>query len=107
MGRFRTEDRAKPVDASGTYTTRFDEKVELDGPETLAQFLAASPDAHRAFVSRAFQHFVKQPPAAYGTETLDQLTEKFVASGYNIRSLLVEIAVIAATENHAIIDQES
>ena len=107
VGRFRTEDRAKPVDASGTYTTRFDEKVELDGPETLAQFLAASPDAHRAFVSRAFQHFVKQPPAAYGTETLDQLTEKFVASGYNIRSLLVEIAVIAATENHAIIDQES
>ena len=62
--------------------------------------LAESDDAHRAFVSRAFQHFVKQPVAAYGPEKLDELTEKFKNSGYNIRALLVEIAVIAAMEPH-------
>jgi hypothetical protein len=107
VGRFREQEQEKPIDATGTYTTRFDEQVDLNGPATLADFLANSPDAHRAFVARAFQHFVKQPPAAYGAETLDELTEKFVASGYNIRDLLVEIAVTAATANHSIQGQDS
>ncbi|MCA9037939.1 MAG: DUF1585 domain-containing protein, partial [Planctomycetaceae bacterium] len=64
----------------------------------LGQYLANADDTHRAFVNRAFQHFVKQPPAAYGPETLEKLTEKFRQSGYDIRELLVEIAVTAATE---------
>jgi hypothetical protein len=62
----------------------------------LANYLAASPDAHRAFVDRAFQHFVKQPVAAYGAERLDELTQGFRKSNFNIRQLLVDIAVIGA-----------
>ncbi|MCA9233463.1 MAG: hypothetical protein KDA57_22680, partial [Planctomycetales bacterium] len=57
-----------------------------------------SEDAHRAFVNRAFQHFVKQPPAAFGPETLDQLTKSFAETGYNIRQLLIDIAVLSATD---------
>ncbi len=41
---------------------------------------------------------VKQPAAAYGADTLDQLTEKFEQSGYNIRELIVDIATLAATQ---------
>lgn len=49
-------------------------------------------------VNRAFQFMVKQPAAAYGIDTLDQLTEKFERSGYNIRELIVDIAALAATQ---------
>lgn len=96
VGRYREQERNKPIDASGSYTTLADQQVTFTGPGDLAEFLAGSRDAHRAFVSRAFQHFVKQPVAAYGAETLDELTESFRANGYNIRRLIVDIAVIAA-----------
>ena len=60
--------------------------------------LATSDDAHRAFIDRAFQHFVKQPAAAYGLDTLDRLTKSFQANEFNIRELLIEIAVVAAKQ---------
>ena len=105
VGRYRTEERAQRLDASGQYVTTADQTVILDGVDQLAEFLATSQDAQRAFVRRAFQHFVKQPPAAFGPETLNRLTESFAAQGYSIRQLLVEIAVVAATENRPLNDR--
>ncbi|MCH2183060.1 MAG: DUF1588 domain-containing protein [Mariniblastus sp.] len=105
VGRYRIEERAQRLDATGQYVTTTDQTVTLDGVDELARFLATSQDAQRAFVRRAFQHFVKQPPAAFGPETLDQLTESFAAQGYSIRQLLVEIAVVAATENRTVNDR--
>lgn len=107
VGRFRQEERGKPINAQGSYVTLADEEVRIVGVQDLATFLASSPDAHRAFVTRAFQHFVKQPPAAFGSETLDQLTQSFIASGYDIRTLLVEIAVVAANRAPAPLNSES
>jgi uncharacterized protein (DUF1800 family) len=63
----------------------------------MAEYLAKSPDTVQSFVNRAFQYFVKQPPAAFGLETSEKLAESFVASGYNMRQLIVEIAVVAST----------
>ncbi len=96
VGRYRTAERDKPIDATGSYVTRGADTAIFSGPGELAQFLASSEDAQRAFVERAFQHFVKQPAAAYGPETIELLLESFKASGYNIRELLIEIAVVAA-----------
>ncbi len=107
VGRFRDMEREQPVDAAGSYTARSGENVNFNGARELARYLAGSPDAHRAFVNRAFQYFVKQPIAAYGPTKLDELTAKFAASGYNVRDLLVEIAVIAATEDPALNEQDS
>jgi hypothetical protein len=95
-GRYRAMERDKPIDASGEYVSRDDQLVNFANLEDLANYLAASRDAQRALVSRAFQYFVKQPPAAFGEQTLDQLTEKFVAGDFNVRELIVEIAVLAA-----------
>jgi len=102
VGKFREREGEKTVDSSGSYITRSGEEVTFKDAHQLAQFLAQSDDAHRAFVSRAFQYFVKQPVAAYGTDRLDELTLKFQQSGFNIRNLLVEIAVIAAMEDPTI-----
>ena len=97
VGRYRLTEREREIDASGFYTARSGERVEFAGPRELAEYLVRSDDAPRAFVNRAFQHFVKQPVAAFGDDAIDQLTEKFKNSEYNIRELLVEIAVLAAT----------
>ncbi|MDP7014608.1 MAG: DUF1588 domain-containing protein [Pirellulaceae bacterium] len=96
VGRFRERERNHPILATGRYTSRTDETVEFTGVRELATYLARSEDGHRAFVGRAFQHFVKQPPAAYGPNTLDNLTNGFKQNQFNIRTLLVEIALVAA-----------
>lgn len=97
VGRFRQKDGSHNVSSSGYYTDRNGKKVTFQGASDLAKYLATSEDAHQAFVNRAFQHFVKQPIAAYGPEKLDQLTQKFRTNHFNIQQLIVEIAVIAAT----------
>ena len=99
VGRYREKERNKAIDPTGRYTTLSDEIVTFSGARDLAEFLANNNDGHRAFVARAFQHFVKQPVAAYGVDTLDQLVTKFRDSGFHIQKLIVEIAVIAAMEN--------
>jgi len=67
VGRYRDSEKKKPIDASGSYRSRDDKTVEFKNAAELAEFLAHSPDSHRAFVNRAFQHFVKQSPDAFGS----------------------------------------
>ena len=98
VGRYRIQEGEKPIDASGGYTSRTGQEIAFQGVSELADYLAGSDDAHRAFVNRAFQHFTKQPIAAYGARRLDLLTEKFRENDFHIRNLLVEIATIAATQ---------
>ncbi|XZE55500.1 DUF1588 domain-containing protein [Planctomycetaceae bacterium SH139] len=107
IGRYRATDADKPVDATGAYTDRQGNLVDFVGPAELADYLATSDDALEAFVNRAFQHFVKQPIAAFGPNTQAALVEKFRASGFNIRELIVEVAVIAARQPHSPDLQES
>ena len=97
VGRYRDKEYDKPIDASGSYIARDEQEVTFKGASELADYLADSPDAHRAFVNRVFQHFVKQPAAAYGPTTLDELTSRFVAGKFSIRDLIIEVAVIAAS----------
>ena len=40
-------------------------------------------------------HLAQQPTQAYGPGTLERLREAFAASGFNIRKLAVEVAVMA------------
>jgi mono/diheme cytochrome c family protein len=97
VGKYREYERNQKIDAAGDYINREGDKIQFTGTAQLADYVLGSSDAHRAFVRRAFQHFVQQPPAAYGEGTLDRLTQQFMESGFNIKSLLVEIAVTAAT----------
>jgi len=96
VGRYRSLEQNKTIDASGSYTSRDDTLQKFAELKDVAEFLASSEDAQQALVNRAFQHFVKQPPAAYGEQTLAELQAKFAASGCNIRELIVEIAALAA-----------
>ncbi|MCS7467507.1 DUF1588 domain-containing protein [Stieleria sp. ICT_E10.1] len=98
VGRFRATEKGKPIDASGGYVTRDGQQVAFASPGDLARFLAENDDAHRAFVERAFEHFAKQPLAAYGEAVANDLVRRFRESDFHIRHLIVEIAVVVATE---------
>lgn len=96
VGRFRHEEIGRPIDASGGYIATDGGTVRLSGARDLAHFLANSEDMHRSFVTQLFEHVTKQPALAYGVETRERLLRDFRANNYNIRDLLVDIAVTAA-----------
>jgi hypothetical protein len=96
VGRFRETERGKPVNAAASYQAPSGETVEITGARELAEYLAASPDCHAAFVEQLFHHLVQQPVAAYGPQTLENLTQRFVDGNFNIRQLAVEIVVATA-----------
>ena len=76
--------------------TRTGERIEFGSAADLAKFLAENEDAHRAFIERVFEFFVRQPINAFGADTSDQLLSKFRASDFKMRDLITEIAVLVA-----------
>ena len=96
VGRFRTRENGKAIDASAVYETDDGDKLKFNGARDLAEHAAASEQAQGAFVEQLFHQVVKQPMLAYGTATPGRLRESFAASGFNMRQLTVEIAVTAA-----------
>jgi hypothetical protein len=95
VGRHREIENGKPIDTRGHYETRAGPDVQFAGPRQLAAYLADSDETHDAFAQQMFQQFVRQPVRAYGLDMPKQLDQSFAKSGYNIRNLLVEIAVTA------------
>jgi hypothetical protein len=96
VGRFREQDRGRPVNALGGYQTRSGRNVTLKNARELATFLARSEEVQAAFVEQMFHYLVQQPVRAYGPRTLDGLRQKFAAEGYNIRKLAVEVMAVSA-----------
>ena len=96
VGRFRTREGERPIDAVSDYTTNEGEKVRLTGARDLAQFAAGSEQAQIAFIEQLFNQIVKQPMLAYGPDVLNHLRQSFVGSGFNVKKLLVEIATVSA-----------
>jgi len=98
VGRFRDKEQKKPINPVGQYVSRDGETVLLKGADSLAKHLANAEDAHRSFINRNFQFLVKQPVAAFGTDQLEQLMKNFQQREFNVRELIIDIAVIAASE---------
>jgi hypothetical protein len=97
VGRWRTQEKDKPIDPYGEYVTPEGEVVALEGARDIAEFAAASESAHRAFVVQLFHHLVQQNPDAYGLETVNRLRREFATDQFNVQNLIVRIATLAAT----------
>jgi Protein of unknown function (DUF1592)/Protein of unknown function (DUF1588)/PA14 domain/Cytochrome C oxidase, cbb3-type, subunit III len=95
VGRWRTKDNNKPVNAVSEFSTDEGKTMKLTGPRDIANYVADNPSGHRAFIRHLFNHLVKQQAPAYGPKTLDDLQRSFAASGCSVQKLLVEIAVTA------------
>lgn len=96
VGRFRTIDNQKPVNTESSFQTAEGETITLRGPRDVATHAATAASARRGFIRQLFHSLVKQPPAAYGPDTLDQLDAAFISSGHHIRQLAAEITALAA-----------
>jgi hypothetical protein len=96
VGRYRKDEKGRPIDATGSYETRAGEVVKFEGVRDLAAFLAASGEAHTAIVQQLFHHLVKQPVRAYGPQALTDLRRSFAANEFNLRKLMVEIMATSA-----------
>jgi len=96
VGRFRSSEHGRPIDSRGSYTSRSGNVSKLNGGRELAAFLADSDEVHSALVEKLFQFSVKQPIRAFGWQTAPHLRESLVKSDFNLRELLIEIAVTFA-----------
>ncbi len=96
VGRRRSQDNGKPVDAESDYLTTAGEVMRLGGPQDLARHIVSSEEARLGFVRQMFHHAVKQPPMAYGPDTLRQLADNFARSNYHIRDLFLAVNTVAA-----------
>jgi cytochrome c553 len=96
VGRFRGEERGRPIDATGSYQTCDGETVEFSGVRDMAAFLAGSEETHSAFVDQLFHNLVKQPIRAFGPETAPDLKRSFADGGFPIRKLVVDMIAASA-----------
>jgi mono/diheme cytochrome c family protein len=96
VGRFRTSEKEQPIDAVSDYTTDDGRTIRLTGARDLAEFAAGSEQAQQGFIEQLFHQVVKQPWLAYGPDVMSRLHRSFLASGCNVRQLLVEISVVSA-----------
>jgi len=95
VGRFRTVERDRPIDVVSEYVTDDGQAVRLSGARDVAEFAVGNEQAQKSFIEQLFHQVVKQPVAAYGPGTMEQLRQSFVASGFNVRKLLVDIAAVS------------
>jgi hypothetical protein len=96
VGRYRTDEKGHPIDATGTYQTRSGALVKFRGVRDLAQFLATSEETQESFVAHLFHHCIKQPIRAFGSRTLPEMRQAFAGHDFSIRRLLVDIAATSA-----------
>jgi hypothetical protein len=96
VGRFRDQEKGRPIDAKGAYETRSGKVVNFNGLRDLAKFLATSEETHDAFVERMFHFMVKQPVRAFGPQKLDSLRHLFADNQYHLRKLVLNIVAEAA-----------
>lgn len=96
IGRFRTEELNKPIDATGGYESVDGQEVAFKGPLDLTNFLASSNEVSTAFAEQLFHYLVKQPINAFGLGELPALARTFQEKDQNIRELAVDIMAASA-----------
>lgn len=101
VGRFRTEENGRPIDAASDYADDENATVRLGSARDVAEFAIGNERANHAFIEQLFHHLVKQSPRAYGPDTVARLRGSFVASGYHLRRLMADIATLAALRSEA------
>jgi len=99
IGRWRTKEKNKPIQSAGEFIDSNGAEIKLNGARDLANYAATSPSAHASFIAQLFDHLAKQPAESYGPDTEERLLGSFTSSGFKIRDLLVEIAVICALDH--------
>ncbi len=96
VGRLRETERGRPINTVSDYLTANGDAVRLTSAGDLARHATESSSAQNGFIEMLFNQVAKQPLRAYGSGVLNRLRDDFVASGFNVKFLLAETAIINA-----------
>jgi hypothetical protein len=88
IGRYRTMDSGYPIDASGTLA---DGAPFADG-RAMVELLAKNPAVYRCMVEKLYTYTGRSPFRIEASEQIDALTKRFIAGGYALPELLVDLA---------------
>jgi hypothetical protein len=91
IGRFRTTDNGFPVDDTSALVET-DVDGPFDGAVELSERLAESAQVERCLVTQWFRFAYGRLETGQDVEAIDRLHQAFVASGRDIRELIVTIA---------------
>lgn len=91
IGQWRDEDEGMPVDASGELLRTADIDGAFDGVNELSQRLASSNQVKECVARQAFRFSIGRVETMLDSCALDALDERFAASGWNMRELMVSI----------------
>jgi hypothetical protein len=94
VGRFRTTDVGKTIDASGKLTGAEPEGAAFKDALELANILAKSPTVSRCFVETAFRYAHGRPAGKADACTLDRLAKRFDETGGD----MIDLAVTMTTD---------
>ncbi len=103
VGRYRKDEKGRPIDATGSYETRTGEIVKFDGVRELAAFLAGSEETHTAIVQQLFHSSGQTAgpclwsPNASRPEAI--LRRPMISI---LRKLMVEIMATSALTSHGV-----
>ncbi len=97
IGRWRDQDNGKPINTVSDFIDDSGETITLGNAADVANFAIGSESARQSFIRHLFHHIVKQPVAANRPDGMEILQRKFEDSGFKIRDLVLECAIISAT----------
>jgi hypothetical protein len=89
IGQWRDEQNGKAIDAVGEVVATEDINGTYDGAVELAQALATSEQVRECVASQWFRFGYNRTVTQEDRCSMDQLSESFAASGYDIKELLV------------------
>jgi hypothetical protein len=92
IGAFRTTDNGQAIDSS----TSADGLGEFDSPATLGAILRELPRAQRCTIQQLYRQSMGHLEKAGEGPAIDQIEEAYAASGYNLQTLIVDIAASPA-----------
>lgn len=100
IGKWRATEAGMPVDASGKIVDGGDAKGAFVGAIELSQRLAKSAHAQACFTSKWYGYAVNRPASDGDACAVEDLSKAFVASGGDMKELLVSIIKSPAFRKH-------
>jgi hypothetical protein len=87
VGTFRTKENGSTIDTA----VELDDFGSFDGPAELGQLLADQPAVKACVLRHLFRHATGRIETGGDLAALDSLDERFAASGYRFKQLLVDL----------------
>jgi hypothetical protein len=106
VGRYRSEEQDKAVEAAGQYQTRDGGLAKFTGARELGEFLANAEETHDSFVEQLFSYMIKQPILAFGPNRPADLRRSFASRNFSVRQLLAEMATVSAQTARELADKD-